>query len=85
MKSEPPVISPQTRLRVFRNEVFQNIEDILARHRTSLRALFERQQDQHPLVSSISDIELDSAISVQSDYEGYIKVRKCMYIAMRSK
>lgn len=73
MGADPPVITPETRLRTFRNEVFQNITDILARHRVSLSKLFERQREQHPLISSIADIELDSALEVQPDYEAYIK------------
>lgn len=74
MNADPPVISPGTRLRVFRSEVFQNITDILARHRDTLTKLFERQLEQHPLISSVADIELDMALSVQADYEAYIKV-----------
>lgn len=73
MNADPPVVTPETRLRTFRNEVFQNITDILARHRLSLSKLFERQREQHPLISSIADIELDSALEVQPDYEAYIK------------
>lgn len=74
MSADPPVIVPQMRLRTFRNEVFQNITDILARHRISLEALYKRQEEQHPLVSSIADVELDAALSLQPDYEAYIKV-----------
>jgi hypothetical protein len=74
MNGDPPVITPQTRLRIFRNEVFQNITDILARHQTSLAALFERQREQHPLILSVADIVLDSALSFQPDYDEYIKV-----------
>ncbi|KAF9507500.1 hypothetical protein BS47DRAFT_1366615 [Hydnum rufescens UP504] len=33
MEASPPVITPETRLRTFRNEIFQNITDIAARHR----------------------------------------------------
>lgn len=73
MEADPPVITPATRLRTFRNEVFQNITDILARHRISLASLFERQREQHPLISSVADIELDSALAVRDDYEAYIK------------
>lgn len=73
MDADPPVITPNTRLRTFRNEVFQNITDIQARHRDTLSALFARQRAEHPLISSIADIELDSALSVQPDYEAYIK------------
>jgi RHO1 GDP-GTP exchange protein 1/2 len=74
MEASPPVITPETRRRAFRNEIFQNITDIAARHRTSLVALFARQREQHPLISSIADIELDTALSLQNHYEAYIKV-----------
>lgn len=62
MSADPPIITPETRLRVFRNEIYQNITDILALHRSLLASLFVRQKDQHPLVSSIADIELDWAL-----------------------
>ncbi|SRR5258708_26473278 len=74
MSADPPIIVPELGLRAFRNEVFQNITDILSRHRLCLRALYDRQADQHPLVSSISDIELDASLSLQQEYEVYIKV-----------
>ncbi|KAF8339639.1 uncharacterized protein EI90DRAFT_3117436 [Cantharellus anzutake] len=73
MSADPPIIGPELQLRTFRNEVFQNITDILSRHRICLKALYMRQADQHPLVSSIADIELDAALSLQQDYEVYIK------------
>ncbi|KAF8312518.1 hypothetical protein DL93DRAFT_2229023 [Clavulina sp. PMI_390] len=73
MAADPPVITPETRLRTFRNDVFQNITDILALHRVSLEKLFERQREQHPIVVSIADIELDSAFELQPEYEAYIK------------
>lgn len=49
--------------------------DILARHQHFLEALYERQRDQHPLISSIADIELDAALQISGEYEAYIKVR----------
>ena len=74
MSADPPIITPELGLRGFRNEVFQNITDILSRHKMCLRALYDRQKDQHPLVSSIADIELDASLSLQQEYEVYIKV-----------
>jgi len=63
MEADPPVIKPETRLRAFRNDVFRSITAILARRHIFLGALFERRE-QHPLVSSVADIEIDYAPAV---------------------
>jgi hypothetical protein len=38
-------------------------------------ALFERQRDQHPVISSVSDIILEAVLAFRDDYDSYIKVR----------
>ncbi|KAI0635913.1 hypothetical protein C8Q77DRAFT_1100369 [Trametes polyzona] len=64
---------PQHRVKGFIQEVFFNLDNILAHHRRLLAALFERQREQHPLVQSFSDIILDNSLLFQADYEDYIK------------
>ncbi|KAH9903012.1 hypothetical protein C8Q73DRAFT_798049 [Cubamyces lactineus] len=64
---------PQHRVKGFIQEVFFNIDDILAHHRRLLAALFARQREQHPLIQSLSDIVLDNSLLFRNDYEAYIK------------
>ncbi|KAJ3523924.1 hypothetical protein NM688_g8645 [Phlebia brevispora] len=63
----------QTRLKGFVEEVFYNMDDILAHHQRLLDNLYARQTEQHPIVVTIADIILDAILSFRSDYEKYIK------------
>jgi hypothetical protein len=51
------------KLRPFIQEVFWNLDSILVHHEHMLGALFERQFDQHPLISSVTDIVLESELA----------------------
>ncbi|KAI9060664.1 hypothetical protein FKP32DRAFT_1613628 [Trametes sanguinea] len=64
---------PQHRVKGFIQEVFFNIDAILAHHQRLLAALFARQREQHPLIQSLSDIILDNSLLFRNDYEDYIK------------
>ncbi|KAI0661715.1 hypothetical protein C8Q70DRAFT_673507 [Cubamyces menziesii] len=64
---------PQHRVKGFIQEVFFNIDNILAHHQRLLAALFARQREQHPLIQSLSDIVLDNSLLFRNDYEAYIK------------
>lgn len=55
---------PQARLHPFVEEVFFNLDQIVAHHQRMLGALFERQREQHPLLQSVADIILDSKRSL---------------------
>jgi len=57
----------------FVSVVFWNLDEILAHHRRMLGSLFSRQREQHPLVQSVADIILDSALLFTPEYESYIK------------
>uniref|UniRef100_A0A8H7Y279 Rho1 guanine nucleotide exchange factor 1 n=1 Tax=Psilocybe cubensis TaxID=181762 RepID=A0A8H7Y279_PSICU len=72
--AKPPIIS-SSRLGIFINEVFQNLRIILSYHQRILAALFARQREQHPLIQSVADIILDTALGddFRSNYETYIK------------
>ncbi|KZS88061.1 hypothetical protein SISNIDRAFT_460111 [Sistotremastrum niveocremeum HHB9708] len=72
VNANPPIM-PQDYLLAFTKEVFWNLNEILHVHQRLLAALFARQRDQHPLVQSIADIVLDTALKFQPPYESYIK------------
>lgn len=59
LRNVKPITSNGGRLEDFIREVFSNLNQIKERHELMLAALFERQRDQHPLVTSIADIILD--------------------------
>ncbi|KAL0955022.1 hypothetical protein HGRIS_003941 [Hohenbuehelia grisea] len=73
-RASPPII-PRQLLDGFISQVFGNLPDILAHHQRMLAALFERQRDQHPLVQSVADIVLDTALNPEfrNAYTTYIK------------
>ncbi|KAJ7274437.1 hypothetical protein B0H12DRAFT_1208087 [Mycena haematopus] len=75
LRSASPPIIRETFLHKFITEVFGNLDQVLAHHERMLGALFARQREQHPLVKSISDIILDTALNqdFRSSYEVYIK------------
>ncbi|KIK63091.1 hypothetical protein GYMLUDRAFT_163599 [Collybiopsis luxurians FD-317 M1] len=74
MQSQPPIIHPN-QLQGFIAEVFHNFSQILSHHQRMLGALFDRQQEQHPLIQSIADIILNATLKsdFRSAYETYIK------------
>ncbi|KAF8206488.1 hypothetical protein K438DRAFT_1817292 [Mycena galopus ATCC 62051] len=74
LSASPPIIR-ETFLHKFIAEVFGNLDQVVAHHQRMLGALFARQREQHPLVSSISDIILETALmeDFRSSYEVYIK------------
>ncbi|KDQ59244.1 hypothetical protein JAAARDRAFT_192767 [Jaapia argillacea MUCL 33604] len=70
--SNPPIL-PKERMKGFVKEVFYNMDEILDFHRQMLGALFARQKDQHPLMQSVADIILDTALLFGTAYETYMK------------
>lgn len=54
-----PIIRP-SKLADFIKDVFGNLNEILRLHERMLATLFKRQQEQHPLIQSVSDIVVDS-------------------------
>ncbi|TFK40376.1 hypothetical protein BDQ12DRAFT_680852 [Crucibulum laeve] len=72
--SKPPIIRENI-LPGFINEVFGNLDQILAYHKRMLELLFARQREQHPLIQSVADIVLDITLKSEfrSAYETYIK------------
>lgn len=74
IQANPPII-PTDRIQNFITEVFWNLGAILTHHQRLVAALFERQRDQHPVISSVSDIILEAVLAFRDDYDSYIKVR----------
>ncbi|KAJ7170691.1 hypothetical protein C8R43DRAFT_1149693 [Mycena crocata] len=72
--ASPPVIR-ESFLHKFITEVFGNLDQLVSHHQHMLGALFARQREQHPVIQSISDIILDTALrdDFRSSYEVYIK------------
>jgi hypothetical protein len=66
LRSASPPIIRESFLNKFINEVFGNLDQLLAHHQRMLGALFARQREQHPVVQSISDIILDSMPIISS-------------------
>lgn len=75
LAAQPPIIAPQSALEDFIAEVFSNIGEIEKIHQRMVAALFRRQRKEHPIITTVSDIVLDAALSFQEQYEVYIKVR----------
>ncbi|KAJ6576436.1 hypothetical protein DFH09DRAFT_1276455 [Mycena vulgaris] len=75
LRSASPPIIRESFLNKFINEVFGNLDQLVAHHQNMLGALFARQREQHPVVQSISDIILDTSLKedFRSSYEVYIK------------
>ncbi|KAJ7104153.1 hypothetical protein B0H15DRAFT_11382 [Mycena belliarum] len=75
LRSATPPIIRESFLHKFITEVFGNLDQLVAHHQRMLGALFARQREQHPIVHSISDIVLDTALreDFRASYEVYIK------------
>lgn len=59
MSASPSIIGDASRQQNFMSTVFWNLDQICTRHEHMLEDLFERQQEQHPLVQSVADIVLE--------------------------
>ncbi|KAJ7707684.1 hypothetical protein B0H17DRAFT_1000886 [Mycena rosella] len=76
LRSASPPIIRESFLNKFINEVFGTLTNWRVAHiPIHVSALFARQREQHPVVQSISDIILDTALKddFRSSYEVYIK------------
>lgn len=74
LASDPPVITPRAALEDFVFEVFYNVKELVLVHERMVKSLFDRQEEEHPVINSIADIVLDAALQFQMEYELYIKV-----------
>ncbi|KAI7943871.1 hypothetical protein MJO28_011399 [Puccinia striiformis f. sp. tritici] len=70
VSSTPSIIAP-SRIGEFKEKVVSNVLEIRDHNRVLLQNLLIRQQDQHPLVQSIGDVLLNSALEWGQDYIRY--------------
>ncbi|WVQ78218.1 hypothetical protein IAT38_000301 [Cryptococcus sp. DSM 104549] len=70
---EPPILSPPNRLHAFVAEVFSSAQQIYHAHLRLLGRLMERQRHEWPLITSATDILLQSFLEITELYEAYMK------------
>ncbi|KAH8118065.1 hypothetical protein DFH11DRAFT_1808798 [Phellopilus nigrolimitatus] len=73
LRAEKVIGDSEQKTDEFVQHVFWNLSEVLSFHQRMLGSLFARQRDQHPLVQSVSDTILETALQFQPAYESYIK------------
>lgn len=71
--ANPPIIPNREKLQTFLQEVFFNAQEILSIHLELRDKLFERQQDQHPIIHSVADIYLKWLLERTEPYTRFQK------------
>ncbi|TIC16141.1 hypothetical protein E3Q10_00319 [Wallemia mellicola] len=73
----PPIrdsnMIPEERRAQFVKDAVFNLSNLVANHKRGLMRIFERQNEEHPLIESVADLILRACIIWQDDYEAYIK------------
>ncbi|TIA88877.1 hypothetical protein E3P81_03291 [Wallemia ichthyophaga] len=73
----PPIrdtnMIPQQRRQQFLRDAVFNLSNLVANHKRGLMRIFDRQNEEHPLIESVADLILRACIIWQDDYEAYIK------------
>jgi hypothetical protein len=69
--ADPPVVPPQ-RLAGFIADVFHNVAQLVHHHRRLLERLYAIQQDEHPVVHSVTAAVLDAFLNFRDAYLEYI-------------
>lgn len=72
--ANPPIIPSREKLQTFLQEVFFNAQEILSIHLDLRDKLFERQEDQHPIIHSVADIYLKWLLERTEPYVRFQKV-----------
>jgi hypothetical protein len=68
---EPPII-PRERLPTFITDVFHNFDAIRLQHRKLLDRLHVIQQEEHPVIHSVTAAIFDAALNWRDEYMKYI-------------
>lgn len=69
--AEPPIIQPE-RLDSFITDVFHNFAELHAYHRRMVNQFHEIQQEQHPVIISVTAALFDAALNFREAYLDYI-------------
>jgi hypothetical protein len=69
--ADPPIIPPQ-RLNQFITDVFHNVGQLVHHHRKLLELLHHTQQDEHPVIHSVTAAVLDAFLNFRDAYLEYI-------------
>ncbi|KIY43799.1 hypothetical protein FISHEDRAFT_52705 [Fistulina hepatica ATCC 64428] len=87
LRTASPPIVPSEQTSTFIREVFRNFQQILALHKRLVASLFERQRDQHPLILSVADIFLRTALDSEfvSAYQRYLSSHPIAELHHRSQ
>ena len=72
LRSAEPSIIPRERLSAFITDVFHNFGAIHLQHRKLLDRLHTIQQDEHPVINSVTAAIFDAALNWREEYMDYI-------------
>jgi hypothetical protein len=72
LRSVEPSIIPRERLSAFITDVFHNFGAIHLHHRKLLDSLHAIQQDEHPVINSVTAAIFDAALNWREEYMEYI-------------
>ncbi len=72
LRSVEPSIIPRDRLSAFITDVFHNFGAIHLQHRKLLDRLQAIQQDEHPVINSVTAAIFDAALNWRDEYMEYI-------------
>jgi RHO1 GDP-GTP exchange protein 1/2 len=72
LRSAEPSIIPRERLSAFITDVFHNFGAIHLQHRKLLDRLHVIQQDEHPVIHSVTAAIFDAALNWRDEYMEYI-------------
>ena len=72
LRSVEPSIIPRERLSAFITDVFHNFGAIHLQHRKLLDRLQAIQQDEHPVINSVTAAIFDAALNWRDEYMEYI-------------
>ena len=72
LRSAEPSIIPRERLSTFITDVFHNFGAIHLQHRKLLDRLHVIQQDEHPVIHSVTAAIFDAALNWRDEYMEYI-------------
>jgi RHO1 GDP-GTP exchange protein 1/2 len=70
INASPPIIAPE-RIKSFLADVFHNYAELLPHHRRLVSRLHQIQQEEHPLINSITPAVFDLILNVREPFLDY--------------